>query len=56
MPGNYQDVRHRVPDIAKAQSLLGFEAKVSVADGIGRTIEWHRALRETAAISQAAST
>jgi UDP-glucose 4-epimerase len=55
MPGNYQDVRHRVPDITKAQSLLGFEAQVSVADGIGRTIDWHRALRETAASSRAAS-
>ena len=57
MPGNYQDVRHRIPDTTKARELLGFEAKVSLDDGLTRTIEWHReqrlqlhrALRERAA-------
>jgi UDP-glucose 4-epimerase len=45
MPGNYQDVRHRIPDTTKAQELLGFEAKVSLEDGLARTIEWHREQR-----------
>jgi UDP-glucose 4-epimerase len=46
MPGNYQDVRHRVPDTTKARELLGFEAKVSVDEGLARTIAWHREQRE----------
>ena len=45
MPGNYQDVRHRVPDTTKARQLLGFEAKVTLEDGLARTIEWHREQR-----------
>ena len=51
MPGNYQDVRHRIPDTTKAQELLGFEAKVSLDDGLTRTIEWHREQRLRAAIA-----
>ena len=34
LPGNYQDVRHRVPDITKAKALLGFEAQVGLDDGL----------------------
>ena len=45
MPGNYQDVRHRIPDTTKAQALLGFEAKVSLDEGLERTIDWHREQR-----------
>jgi len=44
-PGNYQDVRHRVPDITKARELLGFEAVTSLADGLAETVAWHRAQR-----------
>jgi len=44
-PGNYQDVRHRVPDITKARELLGFEATTSLADGLAETVAWHRAQR-----------
>jgi nucleoside-diphosphate-sugar epimerase len=47
LPGNYQDVRDRVPDTTKARELLGFEAQVSFDDGIRRTIEWHRSVRAT---------
>jgi nucleoside-diphosphate-sugar epimerase len=49
LPGRYQDVRHRVPDTTKAQSLLGFEARVGVQEGLGETISWHRQQRETLA-------
>ncbi|MBS1850174.1 MAG: GDP-mannose 4,6-dehydratase [Acidobacteria bacterium] len=42
----YEDVRRRVPDTSKAKRMLGFEAKVKVADGLKRTIEWQRALQE----------
>jgi UDP-glucose 4-epimerase len=45
LPGNYQDVRHRVPDTRKARELLGFEAKVSLDDGLARTLAWHRSIR-----------
>jgi len=46
--GNYQDVRHRVPDLSKAKRLLGFEPKVSLEDGLAKTLAWHLALREQA--------
>jgi len=46
LPGKYQDVRHRIPDTTKARELLGLEAQVSLADGIARSIEWHRERRD----------
>jgi UDP-glucose 4-epimerase len=49
LPGRYQDVRHRVPDTTKAQSLLGFEVRVGVQEGLGETISWHRQQRGTLA-------
>ena len=42
LPGNYQDVRHRVPDTTKARRVLGFAASVPLADGLAVTAEWHR--------------
>jgi UDP-glucose 4-epimerase len=45
LPGKYQDVRHRIPDTTKAQAILGFEAKVSLGEGLDRTIAWHREQR-----------
>jgi UDP-glucose 4-epimerase len=45
LPGNYQDVRRRIPDGTKAKRLLGFEASVSLADGLAETVAWHRELR-----------
>jgi UDP-glucose 4-epimerase len=45
LPGNYQDVRHRVPDTTKACTLLDFEAKTRFADGLRDTIAWHRERR-----------
>jgi nucleoside-diphosphate-sugar epimerase len=44
-PGNYQDVRHRVPDTTKARELLGFEAQTSLAEGLAETVAWHREQR-----------
>ena len=43
--GNYQDVKHRVPDLSKAKALLGFEPAVSLEEGLQKTLEWHRMLR-----------
>jgi UDP-glucose 4-epimerase len=45
LPGNYQDVRHRVPDTTKAQRLLGFEAEIGLDEGLEQTIAWHEAQR-----------
>jgi UDP-glucose 4-epimerase len=40
--GGYEDVRRRVPDLRKANSLFGFQTKVSLADGLQRAIAWHQ--------------
>lgn len=38
----YQDVKRRVPNITKAKSILGWSPKISLRQGLARTIEWHR--------------
>jgi len=38
----YQEIYNRLPNINKAKKLLGFEPKVSLAEGIKRTVEWQR--------------
>ncbi len=45
LPGNYQDVRLRVPDGTKARELLGFQASVSLTEGLANAVEWHRGRR-----------
>jgi nucleoside-diphosphate-sugar epimerase len=42
---SYEDVRRRVPDVSKAERLLGFKARVSLEQGLARTIEWQMAVR-----------
>jgi UDP-glucose 4-epimerase len=52
LPGNYQDVRERVPDTTKARRILGFEARIGLDEGLARSIAWHeqfRPAREVAA-------
>lgn len=41
-PLHYADVEIRMPNVEKARELLGFEAKVDLDDGLGRTISWYR--------------
>tara|TARA_Y100000310_G_scaffold295335_1_gene326575 strand:+ start:30 stop:983 length:954 start_codon:yes stop_codon:yes gene_type:complete len=41
----YPEVNTRVPSINKAKRILGFVPKVSLEDGIKRTIEWYRTLK-----------
>ncbi len=36
------DVRLRIPNIDKAEALLGFRPRVSLDDGLRRTIDWYR--------------
>lgn len=40
--GRYEDVRRRIPDTTLARTLLGFEARVPLADGLRATIAWQR--------------
>ena len=41
-PLHYTDVELRIPNIEKARTLLGFEAKVDLDEGLERTIAWYR--------------
>jgi UDP-glucose 4-epimerase len=47
LPGRYQDVRIRIPDVEKAKRLLGFEAQISLEEGLARSLAWHRELLMT---------
>ncbi len=38
------DPKTRRPDIARAREVLGWEPRVPVEEGLGRTIEWYRKL------------
>ena len=38
----YQEIFKRVPNINKAIKMLGFKPKISLIEGIKRTIEWQR--------------
>jgi nucleoside-diphosphate-sugar epimerase len=37
---HFEDTRRRVPDVQKAERLLGFTAEVGINEGIKRTIDW----------------
>lgn len=39
---DFPDVELRVPDVKKAEKLLGFRAHVELEDGLERTIAWYR--------------
>jgi nucleoside-diphosphate-sugar epimerase len=41
-PWDFPDVELRIPDVRKAERLLGFRAKVDLEDGLMRTIGWYR--------------
>ncbi len=43
------DPTRRCPDITRARALLGWEPRVGLADGLGRTIEWFRAIMKEGA-------
>jgi nucleoside-diphosphate-sugar epimerase len=42
VPWDAADVELRVPDVHKAEKLLGYRPKVELEEGIARTIEWYR--------------
>ncbi len=39
---DYPDVELRVPDIKKAEELLGFKPRIELDEGLRRTIDWYR--------------
>lgn len=41
----FEETRRRVPDTRRAHDLLGFEAEVSLEEGLLRTVEWFRKQR-----------
>lgn len=43
-PG-FEDTRRRVPDVGRAREVLGWEAGIGLAHGLGRTLEWWKAAR-----------
>jgi nucleoside-diphosphate-sugar epimerase len=45
-------VERYVPDITRAEAELGLRPIVSLADGIGRTVAWHRTVRELSTASR----
>jgi UDP-glucose 4-epimerase len=42
VPWPHADVEIRVPAVAKARELLGFDARVDLEEGLLRTIQWYR--------------
>lgn len=41
----FEDTPRRVPDLRKAQRILGYHSEISLEDGLTRTIDWCRANR-----------
>jgi UDP-glucose 4-epimerase len=46
LPGRYQDVMRRIPDITKAKTMLGFSVSIGLEEGLRRSVEWHLQRRE----------
>ena len=42
VPWDFPDVELRIPDVKKAERLLGFRARVDLEEGLRQTIEWYR--------------
>ena len=40
--GGYEDVRKRIPDLARARDILGFKWRITLRDGLMKTISWHK--------------
>ena len=38
----YEDITRRVPDVSKAQRILGFKAGIDIEEGIRKTINWFK--------------
>lgn len=52
VPWNFTDVELRVPDVRKAERLLGFRPKVDLEEGLMLTIDWYRKRQALALVNQ----
>lgn len=39
---DFEETRRRVPDVTRARQILGFEAQISLDEGLRRTLDWFR--------------
>lgn len=53
--GNYEDVRRRVPDLTKAQTILGYQPQTTLDLGLKQTIAWQIQRRAELASEQLVS-
>lgn len=44
--GNYEDVLRRVPDISKIKTILGYQPRYGLEEGLTQTIQWQSALND----------
>ena len=42
---NFEETRRRVPDVRKAERVLGFRAEVPLEEGLRKTVDWFRGRR-----------
>jgi UDP-glucose 4-epimerase len=45
IPERAGDVKHSLADIGKAEAILRYHPKVSVEEGLGRSVAWYRTMR-----------
>lgn len=38
----YEEIQARIPDISRAERLLGFDPKIGLDEGLAKTIEWQK--------------
>jgi UDP-glucose 4-epimerase len=43
----FEETRRRVPDISRAQEVLGFEARISLDEGLPQTLEWFQEMESS---------
>jgi len=43
---DFEEARRRCPDVSRARALLGFEASVSLSDGLPATVQWFKEHRD----------
>ncbi|MEM9072105.1 MAG: NAD-dependent epimerase/dehydratase family protein [Myxococcota bacterium] len=46
---DFPDVELRIPDVKKAERLLGYRARIDLEDGLARTIAWYKSKLEQGA-------
>lgn len=42
VPAEHAPIRLRIPDITRARKILGFEPKISLEEGLKKTLEWYK--------------